>query len=174
MVRKSNETHISTKPISSRKTSWLPFKDGYKKWQTYIIQKKSKGTQAFICIVMANALPSMKIRNDFINIAVKGKFSAQNGLILQAISNLNISKDIKTNKRIGITVTKKVGSAVVRNRCRRRLKAVANEIILYYGKDRADYVLIAKKETFKRKINLLKLDLKKALKELGFYKKFKN
>ena len=54
------------------------------------------------------------------------------------------------------------------------MKAVANEIILYYGKDRADYVLIAKKETFKRKINLLKLDLKKALKELGFYKKFKN
>ena len=121
---------------------------------------------------MTYALSSIKFRYDFTNIALKGKSSAQSGLILQAINNFKYSKNTNINKRIGITVTKKIGSAVIRNRCRRRLKAVANEIILYYGKDASDYVLIARKETLKRNINLLKLDLKKALKELDFYKKF--
>ena len=117
---------------------------------------------------MAYALPSIKIRDDFIKIAKKGKSSSQSAFILQAFNNLEISKNIKFNKRIGITVTKKIGTAVIRNRCRRKLKVVANEIILNYGKDSIDYVLIAKKETLDRDINLLKLDLKKALKELGF------
>ena len=117
---------------------------------------------------MAYALPSIKIRDDFIKIAKRGKSSSQSGLILQVFKNLKISKNSKFNKRIGITVTKKIGTAVIRNRCRRKLKVVANEIILNYGKDSIDYVLIAKKETLDRDINLLKLDLKKALKELGF------
>ena len=120
--------------------------------------------------MMACALPSIKIRDDFIKIAKRGRSSSQGGLILQAFNNLKISKNFKYNKRIGITVTKKIGTAVTRNRCRRRLKAVANEIILNYGKDSIDYVLIANKETLDRDINLLKLDLKKALKELGFKK----
>ena len=122
---------------------------------------------------MAYALPSIKIRDDFIKIAKKGKSSSQSAFILQAFNNLEISKNIKFNKRIGITVTKKIGTAVIRNRCRRKLKVVANEIILNYGKDSIDYVLIAKKETLDRDINLLKLDLKKALKELGFKKNYK-
>ena len=122
---------------------------------------------------MAYALPSIKIRDDFIKIAKKGKSSSQSAFILQAFNNLEISKNIKFNKRVGITVTKKIGTAVIRNRCRRRLKVVANEIIINYGKDSIDYVLIAKKETLDRDINLLKLDLKKALKELGFKKNYK-
>ena len=122
---------------------------------------------------MAYALPSIKIRDDFIKIAKKGKSSSQSAFILQAFNNLEISKNIKFNKRIGITVTKKIGTAVIRNRCRRKLKVVANEIIINYGKDSIDYVLIAKKETLDRDINLLKLDLKKALKELGFKKNYK-
>ena len=122
---------------------------------------------------MAYALPSIKIRDDFIKIAKRGKSSSQSGLILQAFNNLKISKNIKFNKRIGITVTKKIGTAVIRNRCRRKLKVVANEIIINYGKDSIDYVLIAKKETLDRDINLLKLDLKKALKELGFKNNYK-
>ena len=122
---------------------------------------------------MAYALPSIKIRDDFIKIAKRGKSSSQSGLILQAFNNLKISKNIKFNKRVGITVTKKIGTAVIRNRCRRRLKVVANEIIINYGKDSIDYVLIAKKETLDRDINLLKLDLKKALKELGFKNNYK-
>jgi ribonuclease P protein component len=115
-------------------------------------------------------IPSIKTREDFVNISINGRSSPQSGLILQALDNLTIKKSIKTNKRLGITVTKKIGSAVIRNRCRRRLRSVANEIILCYGKDRTDYVLIASKETLNRNIELLKLDLKKALKDLGLVK----
>ena len=117
---------------------------------------------------MACALPTIKNRNDFLVIAKKGRLSPQEGLILQALDTLDKSR---TSQRVGITVTKKIGTAVIRNRCRRRLRIVANEILLCYGKDNMDYVLIARKTTLNRNIELLKTDLKKALKDLGMVKK---
>ena len=120
---------------------------------------------------MACALPTIKNRNDFLVIANKGGLSPQEGLILQALDTLDKSKQSRTSQRVGITVTKKIGTAVIRNRCRRRLRIVANEILLCYGKDNMDYVLIARKTTLNRNIELLKTDLKKALKDLGMIKK---
>jgi len=120
---------------------------------------------------MACALPTIKNRNDFLVIAKKGRLSPQEGLILQALDTLDKSKQLRTTQRVGITVTKKIGTAVIRNRCRRRLRIVANEILLCYGKDNMDYVLIARKTTLNRNIELLKTDLKKALKDLGMIKK---
>jgi len=116
---------------------------------------------------MPRILPSIKIREDFVKISEEGNSSTQDGFILQSLSYL----DKKTNKRLGITVTKKIGSAVVRNRCKRRLKAIANEIILYYGKERTDYVLIARKKTLNRNTELLKKDLMRALSELKLSEK---
>ena len=123
---------------------------------------------------MACALPTIKNRNDFLVIAKKGRLSPQEGLILQALDTLDKSKQLRTTQRVGITVTKKIGTAVIRNRCRRRLRIVANEILLCYGKDNMDYVLIARKTTLNRNIELLKTDLKKALKDLGMVKKIIN
>ncbi|MDR1551382.1 MAG: ribonuclease P protein component [Holosporaceae bacterium] len=52
------------------------------------------------------------------------------------------------NWRVGFTATKKVGNAVVRNHCKRRMRAVADQLIPKMGKDGIDYVFIAKAMTF--------------------------
>ena len=47
--------------------------------------------------------------------------------------------------RLGLTVTKKVGNAVVRNRIRRRLRAAARAVLPQAGKDGFDYVVVARR-----------------------------
>ena len=46
--------------------------------------------------------------------------------------------------RLGITVTKKIGNAVVRNRMKRRFRALAREILAEQGIAGADHVLIGR------------------------------
>ena len=48
--------------------------------------------------------------------------------------------------RVGFTCSKKVGNAVARNRAKRRLRAVAREVLPLKGRDGWDYVLIGRAE----------------------------
>ncbi|MEH3047852.1 ribonuclease P protein component [Sphingomonas adhaesiva] len=65
--------------------------------------------------------------------------------------------------RIGITVTKKVGNAVVRNRIKRRFRALAREVLPRHGWAGADHVLIGRLPATDRDWSLLTADLAKAL-----------
>jgi ribonuclease P protein component len=47
--------------------------------------------------------------------------------------------------RVGFTVTNRIGSAVVRNRIRRRLRAAARDVVPAKGHKGFDYVLIARR-----------------------------
>jgi ribonuclease P protein component len=47
--------------------------------------------------------------------------------------------------RVGFTASKKVGAAVLRNRCKRRMRAAADVVLKEYGLAGVDYVLIARK-----------------------------
>lgn len=49
------------------------------------------------------------------------------------------------NYRVGFTASKKVGNAVVRNRCKRRMRAMARQLIPSLGLAGIDYVFIAKR-----------------------------
>jgi len=64
--------------------------------------------------------------------------------------------------RIGFTVTKKLGSAVVRNRIRRRLKAAVCEVAEGHTKPGFDYVIIARAAALDRPFAALKKDLEDA------------
>ena len=68
--------------------------------------------------------------------------------------------------RLGITVTKKIGGAVVRNRMKRRFRALAREILPQQGIAGADHILIGRGGGVERDFDQLRLELKKALKRI--------
>lgn len=69
--------------------------------------------------------------------------------------------------RVGFTVTKKVGNAVVRNRMKRRLRALAREILPENGIAGADHVLIGRASGIERDYASLTAELKRALKKVA-------
>ncbi len=69
-------------------------------------------------------------------------------------------------RRIGITVTKKIGGAVVRNRMKRRFRALAREMLPTLGQAGADHILIGRAGGVERDYALLRAELEKALRKL--------
>ncbi|MCW3835444.1 ribonuclease P protein component [Sphingomonas canadensis] len=65
--------------------------------------------------------------------------------------------------RIGITVSGKVGNAVIRNRMKRRFRALARELLPQAGMAGADHVLIGRQGGIERPFAELKAELAKAL-----------
>jgi len=76
------------------------------------------------------------------------------------------TNDADTAIRFGLTATKKIGNAVIRNRTRRRLRALAHEILSAHGQPGYDYVLIGRAATKHRTWDGLRTDLRLALKKL--------
>ena len=70
-------------------------------------------------------------------------------------------------KRVGFTVSKKVGDAVVRNRMKRRLRALAAELLPASGVAGADHVLIGRAGGVERDFSSLRSEFAKALNKLS-------
>lgn len=68
--------------------------------------------------------------------------------------------------RVGYTVTKKIGNAVVRNRMKRRLRALARELLPVQGVAGADHVLIGRMGGIERDYDSLRAELGKALRKV--------
>jgi ribonuclease P protein component len=75
-------------------------------------------------------------------------------------------KESDSNMRVGFTVTKKIGGAVVRNRMKRRFRALAREIIPAKGFAGADHVMIGRAKGIEREFGLLRAELGQALDRL--------
>ena len=67
------------------------------------------------------------------------------------------------SKRVGFTVTKKIGGAVVRNRMKRRFRALAREILPAQGHAGSDHVMIGRTAGIERDFSELRQDLTRAL-----------
>ena len=65
--------------------------------------------------------------------------------------------------RVGYTVTKKIGNAVVRNRMKRRFRALAREHLPMLGISGADHVLIGRAGGIERDFSALSVELQRAL-----------
>ncbi len=65
--------------------------------------------------------------------------------------------------RFGITVTKKIGNAVVRNRMKRRFRALLRELLPDRGLPDTDHVLIGREGGIERDFGLLREELVAAL-----------
>ena len=65
--------------------------------------------------------------------------------------------------RFGITVTKKIGNAVVRNRMKRRFRALVRELLPSHGLADTDHVLIGREGGVERDFALLRAEMLAAL-----------
>jgi ribonuclease P protein component len=104
----------------------------------------------------------LKKRSDYL--------ALRNGARAPTSSFLLVGKqrsDARPDIRVGVTVTKKIGNAVLRNRIRRRLKEAARQIFPLHAKAGCDYVLIAREAAAKRLFAVLLDDMKRALLSLA-------
>ncbi|MFC4292876.1 ribonuclease P protein component [Sphingorhabdus arenilitoris] len=93
-------------------------------------------------------------RADFLS-ANRGKRFARPGFVLLVSDR----RDDDPTKRLGITITKKVGNAVVRNRMRRRFRALMREMLEEKGKAGADHILIGRDGGIEMEFDQLRRDL---------------
>ena len=96
----------------------------------------------------------LKKRKDFLK-AAKDITMVTKNVMLQAACRL--SDENVNNARIGFTATKKLGKANVRNRVKRRLRAIIQELYTDVTLDNVDYVLVGRFNTY----SCSYLDLKK-------------
>ena len=104
----------------------------------------------------------IKKRSDFLA-ANRGKRYATPGFVLLVRDR----RDDRPAIRLGITITKKVGNAVIRNRMRRRFRALAQEMLADKGKAGADHILIGRDSGIERDFDALRADMVKALGKIG-------
>jgi ribonuclease P protein component len=104
----------------------------------------------------------LKKRAEFLKVAAAGRKAAVGGVVVQAMA-----RGDGAAARLGFTVTKKVGNAVVRNRTRRRLKEAARLVLQDVPVGAIDLVLIGRNSTRKRDFKALQSDIKRALDRNG-------
>ncbi|MCE2475853.1 MAG: ribonuclease P protein component [Alphaproteobacteria bacterium] len=107
---------------------------------------------------MPRPLPRLRYRKDFLRLRRRGRSGAAPGLVLQTAPN-----GLGSVVRVGFTASRKVGNAVKRNRARRRLVALADNLLPQLAIPGRDYVLIARRETGARPWDQLREDLANVL-----------
>jgi ribonuclease P protein component len=106
-------------------------------------------------------LSSLTRRADFLA-ANRGRRAPMPGFVLL----VRPREDGDSGIRLGITVTKKIGGAVVRNRMKRRFRVLARDLLPEKGIAGADHVLIGRQSGIERDFGLLRAELEKALRKL--------
>ncbi len=107
----------------------------------------------------------LKKRSDFLCVQRAGKKWISKGIIVEILPNDGLGI------RYGLTVSKKVSKlAVTRNRVKRRLKAVACDVLPTYEGISLDIVLVGRHSTEERDYTDLQNDLRWCLKKMGIEK----
>ncbi|MGI9405798.1 MAG: ribonuclease P protein component [Hyphomicrobiaceae bacterium] len=110
-------------------------------------------------------VPTLKRRADFLRLRGGKRWSCA-AFVLESKPRDPLSVLGKTEPRIGYTVTKRIGNAVVRNRIKRRLRATVATLEAGELKNNCDYVLIARHGALQRPFNDLVNDLRAGLKSV--------
>ncbi len=107
-------------------------------------------------------LDRLKKRSDFLRVQAQGRKWVAQGIIVQLAANDGLGR------RYGVTVTKKLHkNATDRNRVKRRLRAVASDVLPDSLPDHHDIVLIGRTGSKDRPYLDLCQDLRWCLKKLG-------
>jgi len=109
----------------------------------------------------AERLTTLKKRADFLA-ANAGLRTTTPGFVLLVRDR----KDSDASMRVGFTVTKKIGGAGIRNRMKRRFRALAREVVPAKGFAGCDHVMIGRAKGIERDFGLLRSELSQALDRL--------
>ena len=178
------EAHLPAQQARPQAPPWLPCAHGHAGRPPGAGVAPCEGPQApvrlsfFGCTLGARAnsarparsmtadLARLKTRADFVRVAAGRRRAVRPAFIVQAAPRP--TKDASgTSVRVGFTASRKVGNAVVRNRAKRRLRAIAAEILPQMGHPGTDYVLVARATARERPYAELLGDLEGALRQLA-------
>ena len=111
----------------------------------------------------APAIKTLRKRPEFLAVRDGGLTYGRPTVVVQAVRCPKGGEVV----RMGVTATKKLGGAVVRNRVKRRLRAIARELLPEHGRLGCDYVFIGRMPTATCPFDQLRADVKQALQALG-------
>lgn len=111
----------------------------------------------------------LKQRSEYLRVAGTRRRYAAPGVVVQFYRRPASQSDAD-EIRYGITASRRVGNAVVRNRVRRRLRAAAEQVLPAMAAPGCDYVLVGRQATAQRPFDDLIGDLKTALQRLRAYR----
>ena len=151
----SDEAHLSAEQSRPQAASRVPGPDGdRRRSQSAELPPRARPQEA-------QRLTTIRKRADFLA-ANRGLRVSTPGFVLLVRDR----KDSNPAMRVGFTVTKKIGGAVIRNRMKRRFRALAREIVPAKGFAGADHVMIGRAKGIEREFGLLLSELTQALDEL--------
>ncbi len=120
-------------------------------------EPKAVNASASLC----NDWQSLRLRSEFLHLQATGESWVTPCFVLQAIQT-----NTQQTPEFGLTVTKKIGGAVVRNRVRRRLRAAIDAYPLLASYQGWKFVLIARGPALTIEFSQLQRDLLWAIKRI--------
>ena len=107
-------------------------------------------------------IETIKKRANFLAIGKENiSYYSKSTLILATKTSAFYLKDPNQKLvRIGYTVTKKIGNAVVRNKCKRRYREIFRKLAPELAKINYDYVILARKEILNSDFSKIESDVK--------------
>ena len=157
---KSDEAHLPAEQSRAQAPARLPGPDGDRRRPQDSGRAPGAGPQDLVGVA-GNRLSSLTRRADFLA-ANRGRRAPMPGFVLL----VRPRDDGDSAIRLGITVTRKIGGAVVRNRMKRRFRSLARDLLPEQGIAGADHVLIGRQGGIERDFGLLRSELEKALAKL--------
>jgi ribonuclease P protein component len=163
----SDEAHLPAEQSRAQAQARLPGPDGHRGWPQGPDGAPQPRPQEIVSLTSAaNGIDQARIgkltcRADFLA-ANKALRAPSTGFVLL----VRPREDGDPQMRLGLTVTKKVGNAVIRNRMKRRLRALATGVLPEFGVAGADHVLIGRQSGIERAFAALRQDLQKSLARL--------
>lgn len=115
---------------------------------------------------MSSPVPISRLvkRSEFVRVASVGQKIVTHSVVLQGATQPD---GCLSGARYGITATKTLGNAVIRNRAKRRMRAAVREILPEHGLICMDYVLIGRKLCVQTPYESLCRDLIYAIKKVN-------
>jgi ribonuclease P protein component len=156
----SDEAHLPAEQPRAQAPARLPGPDGDRRRPPDSGRAPGAGPQDLVGVA-GNRLSSLTRRADFLA-ANRGRRAPMPGFVLL----VRPRDDGDSRIRLGITVTKKIGGAVVRNRMKRRFRSLARDLLPEKGLPGADHVLIGRQGGIERDFELLRSELESALAKL--------